>query len=84
MSNTTQSGNRPTHRVYAIARRGEKSRWHEIGAAWPHGDGRGFSVKLDYLPLNGAEIALRVPDSQTDQDSGVSPSTAETAEGGAA
>ena len=44
----------------------------------------GFSVKLDYLPLNGAEIALRVPDSQTDQDSGVSPSTAETAEGGAA
>jgi hypothetical protein len=26
-----------------------------------HGDGWGFNVKLDYLPLNGAEIVIRKP-----------------------
>ena len=33
----------------------------EIGAAWAHQDGKGFNVKLDYLPLNGAEIVIREP-----------------------
>jgi len=26
---------------------------------WAHGDGKGFNQKLDYLPLNGAEIVVR-------------------------
>jgi hypothetical protein len=26
-----------------------------------HSDGWGFNVKLDYLPLNGAEIVIRKP-----------------------
>ena len=35
----------------------DKSHWTEIGAASAHQDGKGFNVKLDYLPLlNGAEI----------------------------
>lgn len=57
---TTTSSKRPTHRVYAVTKRNDRSNWDEIGAAWPHGDGKGFSVKLDYLPLNGAEISLRL------------------------
>ena len=52
---------RPTHRVYAVTKNGDKSFWTEIGAAWAHQDGKGFSVKLDYLPLNGAEIVIREP-----------------------
>lgn len=32
-----------------------------IGAVWPHGDGEGFNLKLDCLPLNGAEIVIRKP-----------------------
>ena len=32
-----------------------------IGAVWAHQDGKGFNVKLDYLPLNGAEIVIREP-----------------------
>ena len=28
---------------------------------WAHQDGKGFNVKLDYLPLNGAEIVIREP-----------------------
>ena len=62
MTNTTETSNRPTHRVYAVKKiSDDKSRWTEIGAAWAHQDGKGFSVKLDYLPLNGAEIVIREP-----------------------
>lgn len=57
---TTQP-NRPSHRVYAVSRTGAKSFWREIGAAWSHADGDGFSLKLDYLPLNGAELVIRKP-----------------------
>jgi hypothetical protein len=53
--------NRPSHRVYAVTKNGERNFWHPIGAAWAHGDGEGFNLKLDYLPLNGAEIVIRKP-----------------------
>ena len=56
------SPTRPTHRVYAVKKFGEdKSHWTEIGAAWAHQDLKGFSVKLDFLPLAGAEIVVREP-----------------------
>ncbi len=58
MSNTS---NRPSHRVYAVTKNGERSIWREIGAAWSHKDGDGFNLKLDFLPLNGAEIVIRKP-----------------------
>ena len=71
MSTTT---NRPTHRVYAVTKKGsdDKGFWHAIGAAWPHQDGKGFSLKLDLIPINGAEIVIRAADA------------AEVAQGGAA
>jgi hypothetical protein len=37
----------------------KQSYWRPIGVAWPHGDGDGFFVKLDFLPLNGADIVIR-------------------------
>ena len=58
MSTTTK---KPSHRIYAVTKGATKSFWQEIGAAWPHSDGKGFSLKLDLLPINGAEISLRVP-----------------------
>ncbi len=58
---TTKQTNRPSHRVYAVTKNGERSNWREIGAAWSHKDGEGFSLKLDFLPLNGAEIVIRKP-----------------------
>lgn len=64
MSNSQSK--QPTHRVYAVTKRGEQSYWREIGAAWAHGDGEGFNVKLDYLPLNGAEIVIRKPRAKDD------------------
>ena len=58
MSKTT---NRPSHRVYAVTKNGERNFWQPIGAAWAHYDGEGFNLKLEYLPLNGAEIVVRKP-----------------------
>jgi hypothetical protein len=58
MSNDTTKS-RPTHRIFAVTKQGEKKFWQPIGALWAHGDGKGFNQKLDYLPLNGAEIVVR-------------------------
>ena len=58
---TTKQTNRPSHRVYAVTKNGDRSNWREIGAAWAHKDGEGFSLKLDFLPLNGAELVIRKP-----------------------
>jgi hypothetical protein len=63
----TETSKRPSHRVYAVTKNGEKSFWTEIGAAWSHQDGKGFNVKLDYLPLNGAEIVIREPRTEGDR-----------------
>ena len=63
----TETSKRPPHRVYAVTKNGEKSFWTEIGAAWSHQDGKGFNVKLDYLPLNGAEIVIREPRTEGDR-----------------
>ena len=64
---TTTSPNKPSHRVYAVTKRktGEND-WTEIGACWTHGDGKGFNLKLDYLPLTAAELVIRVPKERVD------------------
>ena len=51
----------PTHIAYAVTRRGDKSYWRSIGAAWAHKNGDGFNLKLDMVPINGAEIVIRKP-----------------------
>jgi hypothetical protein len=62
----SKSSKLPSHRVYAVVREGKKSYWHLIGAAWAHGDGEGFNVKLDYQPLSGADIVIRKPKAEVD------------------
>jgi hypothetical protein len=63
MTKNQTAPRQPTQRVYAVtkAEGAEKGFWTEIGAAWAHQDGKGFNLKLDYLPLNGAEIVIREP-----------------------
>jgi hypothetical protein len=65
MSNKTKS---PSHRVYVVTKEGRKTYWgRPIGAVWPHADGKGFSLKLNYLPLmQGAELVIREPLPETD------------------
>lgn len=66
MSNYTTSS-RPTHRIYAVTKKGDQKIWRAIGALWPHGDGKGFNHKLDCLPLNGAEIVIRAIDADVEE-----------------
>ena len=50
----------PSHRIYAVSSKGEdKSAWQEIGAVWPHKDGKGFNLQFAAHPLEGAAIVLR-------------------------
>jgi hypothetical protein len=50
----------PTHIAYQVRdREGQKGIWTRIGAAWAHADGKGYSVHLDAVPLDG-RISLRV------------------------
>ena len=59
----TKQTNSPSHFVYAVTKEGRKTYWgRPIGAIWPHADGKGFSLKLNYLPLvQGAELVIREP-----------------------
>ena len=63
----SKTNNLPSHRVYAVTKEGKKSYWRAIGAVWPHGDGEGFNLKLDYLPLNDAEIVIRKPKAEAEE-----------------
>ena len=63
----TNNSNLPSHRVYAVTKNGQQKFWQPIGAAWAHRDGEGFNLKLDYLPLNGAEIVIRKPQEKAEE-----------------
>jgi hypothetical protein len=64
------TGKSPTHRAYAVTQgKNKKSFWREIGAVWAHEDGKGFSLKLDFIPLSQADIVIREPlPHRTEQD----------------
>ena len=52
----------PTHRIYSVTKNGDsKANWTEVGAAWQHKDGKGFSLTFTARPLDGAQIVLREP-----------------------
>jgi hypothetical protein len=56
----TANTNLPSHRIFAVSSNaGKKSAWQEIGAAWPHKDGKGFNLQFAARPLKGAAIVLR-------------------------
>ncbi len=66
MSDTnTPTGSNATkkfsHVAYAVIDRGDNkdSKWREIGIVFPHGDGKGFDILFDVVPLNG-RITVRV------------------------
>lgn len=60
---TGTNSNRPTHRVYAVIIKKEgaaKGAWLEVGAAWPHRDGKGYNLKLDAIPRSpDAQLVIR-------------------------
>jgi len=63
MSTTTtqRSDNAPSHEIFAVSRREPEGKgiWNKVGAAWPHKDGDGFNMRLEFLPLAGQELVIR-------------------------
>ncbi|HEY1723298.1 MAG TPA: hypothetical protein VGG27_18795 [Magnetospirillaceae bacterium] len=61
MSNTTKD--RPAYRVFSVSKKetDPKPVWIEIGAAWPHKDGKGFNITFKASPFGEAKIVLRKP-----------------------
>ena len=57
----TTASKSPSHIAYQVRdREGQKGIFTRIGAAWPHKDGKGFNVQIEFVPLDG-RITLRVP-----------------------
>jgi hypothetical protein len=62
---TTQS-NQPSYRAYTVVKReGQQDFWLNIGAAFTHQDGAGFTIALQALPIDG-KVVLRQPKSETE------------------
>lgn len=57
---TQTKSNRPSHNVYVVEGEGDNAYWTKVGAAWRNEDGRGFSISLTCLPLNG-RLIIREP-----------------------
>ncbi|MCW3847373.1 hypothetical protein OF829_08975 [Sphingomonas sp. LB-2] len=49
---------KPTHRLFNVTGDGDNAFWREIGAAWQHKDGKGFSIDCGLVPLTG-RIVMR-------------------------
>ena len=59
--NGSKSSKKPAFIAYSIREReGKESKWTEIGVAFAHDDGKGFTILTEVAPLNG-RITLRVP-----------------------
>ena len=58
----------PAYEVFAVdSGSGDKGFWTKIGAAWPHEDGQGFSLKLSLIPFAGQSIHLRAFEAKTEK-----------------
>lgn len=58
----TEQTNRskPTHRLYLVKGTGDNAKWAEIGAAWPHSDGKGFSINAEAIALDGRFVMRKI------------------------
>ena len=60
-TNPKATGKSPSYIAYQVRdREGQKGFWTRIGAAFAHADGKGFTIQVDAVPLDG-RTSLRVP-----------------------
>ncbi|MCY2936653.1 MAG: hypothetical protein NT172_21130 [Planctomycetota bacterium] len=60
------SSKAPSHIAYQVRdREGQKGIWTRIGSVWAHGDGNGFNIQLESVPLDG-RITLRTASEKKD------------------
>jgi hypothetical protein len=70
MNNTehpeTPASKSPSHIAYHVRdREGHKGYFTRVGVAWAHKDGKGYSVHLESVPVDG-RISLRVASEKKD------------------
>lgn len=54
-----QNSKRPDYRLYQVkGDQRDKAFWQPVGVAWAHTDGKGVTMTLDSIPLNG-RITMR-------------------------
>lgn len=63
MKMTKETKTKPSHRLYTVNGEGENARWTDIGVAWATKDGKGFTLALNAMPLNG-RIVMRTPETK--------------------
>jgi hypothetical protein len=66
--NTTDKNKTPAYIAWNVTGKDDKTFWQKIGACWPHQDGKGLSLQLEVLPING-RIVLRKPQADGDKSS---------------
>lgn len=51
---------KPTLIAYTVKNRGKKQKaiWTRVGAAWPHASGKGLSIELEALPVDGRLVLI--------------------------
>lgn len=57
---TPAASKSPDFIAWTVTTKGEATFWNRMGAAWRHKDGKGLSLKLETLPMDG-RIVLREP-----------------------
>jgi hypothetical protein len=65
-NNQSRSQNLPSHRLFTVNGDGDQARWTDIGVAWATRDGKGFTLSLNALPLNG-RVVMRVAESKDEK-----------------
>ncbi len=60
-----ETARRPDLRAYTVRGEGDSAYWLPVGAAWSHNDGKGLTVRLEALPLDG-KLVLRDEEPPTD------------------
>ena len=59
----------PTHTAFTVIKReGKEDYWLDIGVAFPHKDGRGFTVMLQAIPLDGKIVCREIAEGEEPTD----------------
>ena len=57
------TSNQPSHLIYHVEERegDAPNNWTQIGAMWPHKDGKGWNMQLQFLPIGTTgKLTIRV------------------------
>ena len=55
----------PTHKAFTVIKReGKEDYWVDIGVAFPHKDGRGFTIRLQAIPLDGKIVCREIAEGE--------------------